>query len=308
MKVSVIIPTYNRAHLIAETILSALEQSLADREIIVVDDGSTDETSEVLRTFEDKVIYIRQANSGPAKARNTGIRMARGKYIAFLDSDDIWLPEKLELQNHTLEHNSHQGLVFTDVMWFSNGQVMVPSLRDKYQLHTGDVFEKLLFDNWIATSSVLVKRECLEEVGGFDEDPQIMFVEDWNLWIRLAKRFKFGMVDRVLVKRRYHPNRLGLANPERQFKAIFYNLEKLQKIYPELRYKADLFSQKFYQISFQRGYEDMTSFKAGQAREKFVLALKHKRSPRAIFYYLLTYMPKVVLKFLRKLKRVARPK
>jgi glycosyltransferase involved in cell wall biosynthesis len=308
MKVSIIIPTYNRAHLIAETILSALEQSLADREIIVVDDGSTDETSEVLRTFEDKVIYIRQANSGPAKARNTGIRMARGKYIAFLDSDDIWLPEKLELQCQALQQNHSQGLVFTDVMWFSNGQVIVPSLREKYQLHTGNVFEKLLFDNWIATSSVVVKKECLEEVGGFDEDPQIMFVEDWNLWIRLAKKFPFGMVDKVLVKRRYHPNRLGLVNPERQFKAIFYNLEKLQRSYPELRNKVDLFGQKYYQISFQRGCEDLTSFKAGPAREKFIMALKHKKEPRAMFYYLLTFMPKTVLKFIKRLKRAFRPK
>ena len=308
MKVSVVIPTYNRAHLIAETIISALEQGLADKEIIVVDDGSTDDTSEVVKAFQDQVIYIRQANSGPARARNTGIRMARGNYIAFLDSDDIWLPEKLELQYQALRQNPNQGLVFSDVMWFSNGQVMVPSLREKYQLHTGNVFEKLLFDNWIATSSVVVKKECLEEVGGFDEDPQIMFVEDWNLWIRLAKKFPFGMVDKVLVKRRYHPNRLGLVNPERQFKAIFYNLEKLQQNYPELKHKTDLFSQKFYQISFQRGYEDLTSFKAGPAREKFVIALKHKKEPRAVFYYLLTFMPQAVLKLLRKLKRMAWPK
>jgi hypothetical protein len=116
------------------------------------------------------------------------------------------------------------------------------------------------------------------------------------------------MVDKVLVKRRYHPNRLGLVNPERQFKAIFYNLEKLQKHYPELQHKADLFSQKFYQISFQRGYEDLASLKAGHAREKFVIALKHRREPRAVFYYLLTFMPQTVLKFLRKLKRVAKPK
>lgn len=296
IKVSVVIPAYNRARLLAETILSALEQTLADREIIVVDDGSTDDTSEVVKTFQDRVIYIRQPNSGPAKARNTGLRMAKGKYVAFLDSDDLWLPEKLELQYRLIEQNLNLGLIFTDVMWFSNGQVMLPTLREKYQLHTGQVFEKLLFDNWIATSSVLVRRECLDKVGGFDEDPQIMYVEDWNLWIRLAHRYQFAMVDKVLVKRRYHQNRLGLVNPEKQFKAILYNLEKLRRSYPELKNKAELFSQKYYQIGFQRGYEDLNVFEPQKARSKFALALRHKKDLKVLFFYLLTFLPQEFLK------------
>lgn len=308
VKVSVIIPTYNRADLISETITSALQQTLKDKEVVIVDDGSTDNTSEVVREFQDRVIYIRQPNSGPAKARNTGIRMAKGRLIAFLDSDDLWLPDKLELQYHAFQQNPNQGLIYTDVMWFSNGEIIVPTLREKYQFHTGEVFEKLLFDNWIATSSVLVRKDCLEEAGGFDEDPQIMFVEDWNLWIRLARRHPFGMVDRVLVKRRYHPHRLGLENPERQFKAIFYNLEKLQKLYPELRQKAGLFNQKYYQISFQRGFEDLAGLKPKKARHKFALAWKHKKNPQTLFFYLLTYLPKNILALIKKLFRATKSK
>lgn len=306
MTVSVVIPTYNRANLIVETIVSALGQSFSDREIIVVDDGSTDHTPEVLKPFEDQIIYIRQPNSGPAKARNTGIRMAKGKYIAFLDSDDLWLPEKLELQYQALEQNPQQGLVFTDVMWFSDGEVMVPSLRERYQLHTGEVFEKLLFDNWIATSSVLVKKECLEQVGGFDEDPRITFVEDWNLWIRLARHYQFGMVEKALVKRRYHPHRLGLTNPEKQFKAIFYNLGKLQKLHPELKEKADLFNQKYYQISFQRGFEDLNCLESEKARHKFALAWKHKKNLKALLFYLLTYLPKNFLRLGKKIIKIGK--
>jgi glycosyltransferase involved in cell wall biosynthesis len=303
-KISVIIPTYNRAELLAETLLSALEQTLADREIIVVDDGSTDRTSEVAKTFQDRIIYLRQPNSGPAKARNAGIRLAKGKYIAFLDSDDLWLPEKLELQYRFLEQTASIGLVFTDVMWFSNGQVLLPSLRERYQLYSGQVFEKLLFDNWIATSSVLVRRECLEEVGGFDEDPQIMYVEDWNLWIRLARQYQFALVDKVLVKRRYHPHRLGLTNPEKQFKAILYNLEKLRRLYPELEEKSELFDQKYYQIGFQRGYEDLNVIQPKRARPKLALALKHKKNLKTIFYYLLTFMPAPLLKAGKSLVRI----
>jgi glycosyltransferase involved in cell wall biosynthesis len=306
MKVSVIIPTYNRANLIAETIESVLRQTLEDREVIVVDDGSTDKTAQEVEKFADRIIHVRQPNSGAAKARKTGIRMARGEYIAFLDSDDLWLPEKLELQYQAVVQSPLQGLNFTDVMWFTDSEVMIPSLRDKYQLHTGEVFEKLLFDNWIATSSVLVRKECLEEAGGFDEDPRVVYVEDWNLWIRLARRHQFGMVDKVLVKRRYHPNRLGLENPEKQFKAIFYNLEKLQKIFPELEEKAALFKQKYYQISFQRGYEDLSSFKSGQARNKFALAWRHKKNLKTLFFYLLTYLPKDILKLGKKSSRIAK--
>lgn len=305
-KISVVIPTYNRASLIGETILSALGQSLVEKEIIVVDDGSSDDTSEVVKEFGDQIIYIRQPNSGPARARNIGIRMAKGQYIAFLDSDDLWLPDKLELQVQTFQHSPQLGLIFTDVMWFSGREVMVPSLKEKYQLHTGHVYEKLLFDNWIATSSVLVKKECLDQVGGFDEDPQIMFVEDWNLWIRLAKHFQFGMVDRVLVKRRYHPHRLGLANPERQFQAIFYNLEKLQKLHPELKEKAALFSQKYYQLSFQRGFEDLSSMQSQKARHKFALAWKHKKNLKTLFFYLLTYLPKNLLRMGKKTIKITK--
>ncbi len=307
-KISVVIPTYNRAELLAETILSALEQTWDDREIIVVDDGSTDRTSEAVKAFQDRIIYIRQPNSGPAKARNAGIRLAKGKYIAFLDSDDLWLPEKLELQCRLLEQDPSIGVVFTDVMWFSNGQVVISSLKERYQLHSGQIFERLLFDNWIATSSVLVRRECLEQVGGFDEDPQIMYVEDWNLWTRLARQYQFALVDKVLVKRRYHPHRLGLTNPERQFKAILYNLEKLRRLFPELKEKAELFDQKYYQISFQRGYEDLNVLQPKRARPKLALALKHKKDFKTVFYYLLTFMPAQFLKTGKSLVRILKGK
>src|SRR3990170_2838516 len=115
-KVSVIIPTYNREKYIVETLQSVFAQTFTDYEVIVIDDGSTDNTADVLRPYLDRIVYIRKPNGGQGSARNVGIKVAKGEYIAFLDSDDLWMPEKLELQVKYLDNNKDAGLVFTDYL------------------------------------------------------------------------------------------------------------------------------------------------------------------------------------------------
>jgi glycosyltransferase involved in cell wall biosynthesis len=207
--VSVIIPAYNRAHLVGRAIQSVLSQAYRSLEVIVVDDGSTDNTEEIVTDFDDERIkYIRHdQNRGGAAARNTGIAFAAGEYIAFLDSDDAWLPDKLGKQVKAFEESDPQvGVIYTGCSVLSqNGEALVdykaPRLR-------GEVLKKLLVSNRIVAggSSALVKREHVQEIGGFDES--LASCQDWDLWLRLARICKFDFVDAPLVRVYMHGDQI----------------------------------------------------------------------------------------------------
>lgn len=187
-KVSVVIPTYNRATLLPEAIRSVMRQTVKGIEVIVCDDGSTDGTEEVVRNAFPEVRYLRLEHSGlPAKARNAGIDAASGELIAFLDSDDRWTPDKIERQLGALEGGV--GLVC------SNAWRVTPAHEeagDPYlaegQGRSGRAFADLVNDNFVITSTVLVRRGLLEEVKGFCELPETFGVEDYDLWLRLSLR------------------------------------------------------------------------------------------------------------------------
>ncbi len=205
-QVSVIIPTYNRARAADRAVRSVLHQSYQDLEIIVVDDGSTDDTQKVIEELDDQRLrYIRhERNRGGSAARNTGIEAAHGHYIAFLDSDDEWLPQKLERQAQFLQSSEPSvgavcaGFVVVDERGHTGG-VRIPSDRSV-------TLDELFCRNSIGTAStVVVKRECFERV---QFDPAMESCQDWDMWIRLAKRYKFAFVPEVLV--RYHFNRYGM--------------------------------------------------------------------------------------------------
>lgn len=211
--VSVIIPTYNRGILVAETIKSVINQSYNDIEIIVVDDGSTDNTEEVIKNIvASNLFYIKTSNSGrPAVPRNTGFKHSRGEYIAFLDSDDIWLPDKIKRQVKILENDSRVGLVFCQCKFFGEGyreNKLYPS-----KAFSGNVFENLILGNFVPTVSVLCRREVLEQIGVFDENPNLRAFEDYELWIRIAYKFQFHYINEPLCLFRMHSqNILGIDN------------------------------------------------------------------------------------------------
>jgi len=196
--VSVIIPTYNRAHVVDRAIRSVLHQTFQDFEVIVVDDGSTDSTLEAIKCFQDpRLRYIRHnGNRGGSAARNTGIEDAAGEYVAFLDSDDEWLPEKLEKQVQLLQgSDSSVGAVYTGfIIIDEHGErttTSIPKCR-------GAILGELFSANRVGTaSSVMVKRECILQVGVFD--PAMPSCQDWDMWIRLAKHYKFDFIPEALV-------------------------------------------------------------------------------------------------------------
>ena len=204
-KVSVIIPTYNRAHLVGRAIQSVLDQTYRDFELIIVDDASTDNTEEAIRHFEDKrIVYIRhERNKGAPAARNTGIRAARGEYVAFQDSDDEWLPEKLEKQIKAFKTASTEiGLVYTG-FWRIEGDKRTFSPSPNITPKEGAIHDALLKGNFVGTPSTLVKKECFEKAGMFDE--KLPMLEDWELWIRISKCYCFKYIDEALAISYYNP-------------------------------------------------------------------------------------------------------
>jgi glycosyltransferase involved in cell wall biosynthesis len=186
--VSIIIPAYQSAGTIAEAVNSALAQTFNDIEIIVVDDGSTDSLSENLEQFAGKIIYLRQSNKGAAAARNEGIKYASGEIIAFLDADDIWLPEKLALQLPLFEKNPQVGAVFGNVFFLVRDRIQPKTYFDLYAPSRGDIFLSLFTRNFIPMPSVLVRRKALEQAGLFDES---CHAEDYKLWLQIANFWQF---------------------------------------------------------------------------------------------------------------------
>ena len=196
--VSVIIPAYNAEHFIADTIQSALDQTYRDHEIIVVDDGSRDGTVARAAAFGERVRLHQQRNGGVARARNTGVSLARGEWIAFLDADDLWLPSKLERQLAS----STAPMTFTDRYNFGD-RGDLPEVQSRCQpMIGGDIFELLLGGNFITTTSVLIRREIFERYGGFD----VTFngTEDWDLWLRVAEHHEIGFCPEPLTRYRLH--------------------------------------------------------------------------------------------------------
>src|SRR4030042_1588084 len=193
--VSVIIPTYNRAHLLNRAIKSILVQTFGDFEIIIVDDASTDNTERIVKSIDDKrILYIRHENNkGGSAARNTGIRQARGKYIAFLDSDDEWLPEKLEKQLKVFERSTNSvGLVYTGIIKESKQRRSVHQSRE-------NTAQAILAENYVGTTSTpLIKKECFLKTGLFDET--LPSAQDWDMWIRIGQYYEFDFVTEQLVK------------------------------------------------------------------------------------------------------------
>jgi glycosyltransferase involved in cell wall biosynthesis len=224
--VSVVIPAYNNARFVLEAVDSALAQTLAPLEVIVVDDGSTDDTTAALEPRSERIRLIRQENGGVAAARNTGIRSARGTLIAFLDADDVWLPEKLERQAPLHERDpriglSHCGLVEVDER--------LEPIRERLDGLSGDhVAETMLYGQGnrlhASGSTMMVTRAALEAVGDFDLE--VPPSEDWELMFRVARRFKIGFVPQSLVLYRQHPGNAHRDIP-RQERSMLLSLGKV---------------------------------------------------------------------------------
>lgn len=190
-----IIPTYNRREELARSLNSVFEQTLPPKEVIVVDDGSTDGTAQWVRQRYPAAMLIEQENQGVSAARNHGIRHSSGPWLAFLDSDDAWLPKKLELQVEALQSATNMRLCHTEEIWIRNGRRV--NQMKKHQKSGGWIFERCLKLCCVSPSSVVVKRELFEELGDFDES--LPACEDYDLWLRICSREPVLYVEEPLI-------------------------------------------------------------------------------------------------------------
>ena len=195
--ISVVIPTYNRRQTIGRSIDSILNQTLFPSEIIVVDDGSTDGTSDYIQSNFPSIRLLQQPNKGVSSARNMGIRSSNSDWVALLDSDDEWFPQKLEKQVMTLSQSPDIKFCHTEEIWIRNG-VRVNQMK-KHQKYGGHIFYKCLDMCRISPSSVLFHQSILDDVGYFDEDLKVC--EDYDLWLRITAKFPVLYIDEPLIKK-----------------------------------------------------------------------------------------------------------
>lgn len=212
--VSIVIPAYNSAKFIGETLTACLAQTYLHTEIIVIDDGSQDNTLEIVASFGDAIRIIQQANQGPAIARNAGITSAKGKYIQFCDSDDILHPEKIERCMALLLENPDVALAYCQMQAVDEtGQMIadMPLVPDMSYFETDELFCKMLHANGspIQTSTILVRKLALIDVGMYRADPNYFCAEDWDLLLRLADKYTFIGIPEPLVNYRVRENALS---------------------------------------------------------------------------------------------------
>jgi glycosyltransferase involved in cell wall biosynthesis len=232
--VSVVIPAFNSSMYISECIDSVLAQSYKNLEIIVVDDGSSDNTESIVKSYNETAIrFFSQRNSGSAIARNFAVEKANGEWLAFIDSDDIWHPEKLTSQFSECfdKYWSH-----TDYYYLSTLYPEYTRATDFVPKHSGDVFKQLLLENTIATSTVMIRKEIFEEFGGYN--PDLKALQDWDLWLRVAEKYEICYLDIPLMSYRIHSGSVSRSTR----KTFPYHISLINRYFAEnksaTRYKA----------------------------------------------------------------------
>lgn len=282
-KVSVIIPTYNRAHFLAEAIQSVLDQTFTDFELIIVDDGSTDNTEDIVMKFKDpRIRYINQENSGVSAARNTGIKASDGEYIAFLDSDDIWLPQNLDFKVKLLDARPEIGLVCSDAYFYDSysGAILGRRWHDRtFHGWVDDVLTatqepvKEMFTRgcFITPQASVIRHSVFNQAGYFDESLQNH--EDWDLFVRIARIFSIETIDIPLLKIRRHNDSLS-ADWDKMYLGAVTVLNKAKSSYYLNDEELKLINQRLARLHFSFGKSLVLNGQINQGREKLLAALK----------------------------------
>jgi glycosyltransferase involved in cell wall biosynthesis len=290
---SVIITCYNEERFIADTINSVLAQTSIHRikEIVITDDGSRDNSKNVIlgKAEENPMIkYIYQENKGLPSARNTAILQTSGEYIAILDGDDLWLPNKIEIIARYIAKYPFVGLFYSNsYRYFDATESLIPIRVNKYYHDTPDLVKRFLANGGpILPSTMVIKRECFNEVGLFD--PQFRLGEDLDICLRIASKYPFHFIEDYLVKKRSVVNSLGSSNVPANIVSYKKAFDKLENLIPDLgpyRFKRETI---FY---YKEGlyYYEMRNWKA--SREKAVISFKRKKNYyKAYVLWIATYL------------------
>lgn len=302
--VSVIVPVFNRQDIVGRALDSILAQSYRPIEVLVVNDGSTDGTQQILDGYASRVpdlfTVLWQPNAGPAIARNRALRQARGEFIAFLDSDDVWLPSKLELQLPLLTPGV--GLVYSAVQEIDSSGGVLRTVHCEKGMR-GDIYRHLLVRNRMTGGTVVVTRSALEAVGAFDEN--LRAAENWDLWIRISRAFEVDYLDVPLLQYVYHEDRLSLDKPRMQEAAEAV----LRKHFPERPSSSSLlvdsFNLAYANLYYRRGVSLFSEARYTEARQMFRRCWQlQPRYRDSEIRFVRTFLGKRMNWFLSSLKRI----
>lgn len=301
--ISVIIPTYNCEKYIGEAIDSVLHQTCLDYEVIVIDDGSTDATRSIIESRYQTVRYFYVENKGVASARNYGIAKAKGNLIAFLDADDIWLPEKLEKQKELFDRNQALGMVFTENSFFYEHGIIANKLNKRESLMRGDIVRNIFLHSYVVTSTVMVRRSIFDVVGLFDEE--LLVAEDDNMWMRIGIEYGIALLDEPLVRYRKTTGSLS-SDLSAVSVGVNKHVELMKSRYPDLydRIGPLAIRIKYSDQCFSEGYRDFSRGNYAVSRTRFIDSyMNNPFRLTPLIFYISTYLPAQIIEIIRGMKR-----
>jgi glycosyltransferase involved in cell wall biosynthesis len=297
--VSVVIPVYNGGSFLTKAIESTLSQTYKPIELIVVDDGSVDDSADIISSYGTRLRPIRQPNAGVAQARNVGIRAARGDFVAFLDQDDWWLPTKVAKQVEFFGQDHDLGLVHTDAAFYHDPSASFIGRinRLRPELLTGRSFERLLLGNAILNSSVMVRRSVLNTVGTINIEIRGNTIQDYDLWLRIAKQSSFGFIAEKLVVYRLHPGQ-GMWDARR---SLVEELDLVERLVEETRTPPSAeMRARMATLLDEAGIAHLDAGNVELARQCFAKALRKRYSWRDVVLLALALLPPPLITRLRR--------
>lgn len=319
VKVSVVIPTYNAAAYIQETLQSILLQDYSDFEIVVVDDHSTDNTKDIITNIDDpriKYISLNKNHGGPSLPRNIGIKESQGKYIAFFDSDDLMMPGRINKTIDFLEKFPQLGLVFTNAIKFNDngenyqtsflqdyrGFKSLPSHKisvDKYIFYPDVAYRCLLSENFILTCGVTIAKNIFECVGYFDET--LINADDWDMWLRIVRHYPIGFIDMIGFRYRIRDRSISFRGH-----SLAYN--RIKVLNKQLRFGINNKNKKIVKVNIAEnlyviGYAFQQQDNMKEARRYYLRSLKEHFNKTSLRGFLITLLGSRLLKFLKRYLR-----
>lgn len=307
-RVSVVIPTYNGGYYLCQTIESVLAQTFQDIEILVIDDASDQDIASLLRPYKERIQYVRKERSGPASSRNHGIKLARGQYLALLDHDDLWHPDKLQMQVRALDERPQCALAYCYPMLIDGEGKPIPNEKPS-SFPSGDVTLDFLSANRITTfSATLIRKSIFEKTGFLDEALEMTTADDYDMWLRISDVAEIVFVPDDLVSYRIHAGNL-LKNYDQNLRAHMYVLDKFMKGSAKLRQGL---KEKANEIVLNNKFNKITHFAfvyyyrtGGEQRARMLFREAWRMKPlhvRHLMYWGISAMPVQVRAGLRMIK------
>lgn len=299
--VSVVVPAHNAGQWIGETLSSILAQTMLPVQVIVIDDGSTDSTADVVRSFGTRVQYAYQENAGAGAARNLGLTLAIGEYVAFLDADDLWLPEKIEKQLLLFKNQPDLMWVYSDAYIFPDGRPEAPTRVSQYrELPSGWIHEALLLGDFIASPTPLVRRCVFSVVGPFLVKPT--FGEDWDMWLRISRRYPVGVIPEPLAKYRLRRSSISQSvSPLLRFHAAMDVVNQALK--NSVMSQVNLADQARHNVCLSALEAAISVNSLDAARRIAGEALRYRITTRALLYAAIAYCPAGSVNLLLRVRR-----